>query len=122
MLGLNLNVGLVIACLRVRAFLFGEQVHRFCYSKCFKVLNTSFLPKRRRQTAQTQIRLLLKKQSDHGIPCLLFKQAFYEISALKTHILFEHRKRSVRNFRIFTLVPNSDVLAYMLLYCPASQE
>ena len=25
-----------------------------------------------RQTGQTQIRLLLKKQSDQGLPCLLF--------------------------------------------------
>ena len=32
--------------------------------------------KRLRQTAQTQIRLLLKKQSDQGLPCLLFKQVF----------------------------------------------
>ena len=30
-----------------------------------------FLPKK---TAQTQIRLLLKKQSDQGLPCLLFSQ------------------------------------------------
>ena len=30
-----------------------------------------YLPK---QTAQTQIRLLLKKQSDQGLPCLLFAQ------------------------------------------------
>ena len=28
------------------------------------------------QTVQTQIRLLLKKQSDQGLLCLLFKQAF----------------------------------------------
>ena len=30
------------------------------------------LPKRSRETEQTQIRLLLKKQSDQGLPCLLF--------------------------------------------------
>ena len=40
--------------------------------KCSKISNTSCLPKRRRQTGQTQIRLLLKKQSDQGLPCLLF--------------------------------------------------
>ena len=36
-----------------------------------KILNTSRLPKRPRQTGQTQtqIRLLLKKQSDQGLPC-----------------------------------------------------
>ena len=42
------------------------------YHKCSKVSNTSCLPKGPGQTAQTQIRLLLKKQSDQGLPCLLF--------------------------------------------------
>ena len=42
------------------------------YYICSKILNTSCLPKRPRQTVQTQIRLLLKKQSDQGLPCLLF--------------------------------------------------
>ena len=37
-------------------------------------LNTSVLPKRHRQTVQTQIRLLLKKQPDQSLPCLLLKQ------------------------------------------------
>ena len=32
----------------------------------------SCLPKRPRPTVKTQIRLLLKKQSDQGLPCLLF--------------------------------------------------
>ena len=42
-----------------------------------KVRNfNSCLPKRDRQTAQTQIRLLLKKQSDQGLPCLLFRLPF----------------------------------------------
>ena len=34
------------------------------YGKCSKILNTSCLPKRPRQTSQTQIRLLLKKQGN----------------------------------------------------------
>ena len=42
------------------------------YGKCSKIINTSCLTKRPRQTVQTQIRLLLKKQSDLGIPCLRF--------------------------------------------------
>ena len=42
------------------------------YCKCSKILNTSYLPKKLRQTVQTKIRLLLKKQSDQGLPCLLF--------------------------------------------------
>ena len=40
--------------------------------KCSKILNSSWLQKRSRQTAQTQIRLLLKKQSDQVLPFLLF--------------------------------------------------
>ena len=44
----------------------------FMYSKYSKISNTSYLPKMPRQTAKTQIRLLLKKQSDLGLPCLLF--------------------------------------------------
>ena len=42
------------------------------YGKCSKISNTSRLPKRHRQTAQIQIRLLLKKQSDQVLLCLLF--------------------------------------------------
>ena len=41
---------------------------RFCYNK---ILNISACQKRPRQTAQTQIRLLLE-QSDQGLPGLLF--------------------------------------------------
>ena len=42
------------------------------FYKSSKILNKSCVPKRSRQTGQTQIRLLLKKQSDQGLPCLLF--------------------------------------------------
>ena len=48
------------------------------YSKYSKILKTSCLPKRPWQTGKTQIRLLLKKQSDQGIPCLLFWPPFGE--------------------------------------------
>ena len=41
------------------------------YGKCSKISNTICLPKRPRQTGRTQIRLLLKKQSDQGLPYLL---------------------------------------------------
>ena len=37
------------------------------YSKCSKIPN-----KNSRKTGQTQIRLLLKKHPDQGLPCLLF--------------------------------------------------
>ena len=42
------------------------------YGKHSKILNTRGKPKRQRQTAQIQIRLLLQKQPDLGLPCLLF--------------------------------------------------
>ena len=38
------------------------------FDKCSKNLNTSYLLKRPRQTGQTQIRLLLMKQSDQVFP------------------------------------------------------
>ena len=38
------------------------------YGKCSKISNTSCLLKKSRQTVQTQIRLLLKKQSDQDLP------------------------------------------------------
>ena len=44
------------------------------FGKCSIISNTSCLPKGPRQTGQTQIRLLLQKQSGQGIPCLLFWQ------------------------------------------------
>ena len=42
------------------------------YGRCSKTSNTSCQPKISRQTVQIQIRLLLKKQSDQDLPCLLF--------------------------------------------------
>ena len=59
------------------------------------------LSKRHRQTAQTQIRLLLKKQSDQGLPCLLFWLTFF-FPALITSILWK-LKIKVWNFRTFTV-------------------
>ena len=48
------------------------------YSKCSKIMNASCLLKRPKQTGQTQIRMLLQKQSDQGLTCLLFCQEFCE--------------------------------------------
>ena len=45
------------------------------YDNFSKILNIISLSIRNRQIEQTQIRLLLKKQSDQGHPCLLFWQA-----------------------------------------------
>ena len=73
-----LRLGLIVSskslltsnhCVSIEA-MFGKTawMHRrvlmLGYSKCLKVLDTSWLEKRSRQTMQTQIRLLL--------PCLLF--------------------------------------------------
>ena len=69
------------------------------YSKCSKSLNPSCLPKRPRQTPQTQIRLLQKKQSDQGLLCLLFWQAFCEfLGPTNQDFFFENRNLKV--FRI----------------------
>ena len=42
------------------------------FGKYSKIPNTCLIHKRYRQTVHTQIRLPLKKQSDQGLPCLLF--------------------------------------------------
>ena len=48
------------------------KANKYIYGKCFKISNTSCLQKRSRQTAQTQVRLLLRNRSDQGLPCLLY--------------------------------------------------
>ena len=48
------------------------------YGKCSKIPNTSCLPNRHRQTALTQIRLLLKKQSDQGLHCFMGENSFQQ--------------------------------------------
>ena len=68
-----------------------------------KISNTSCLSKIPRQTRQTQIRLLLKKQSDQGPPCLLFWQAFVNSSPENQHFVWESKKKIVGNFRTFTV-------------------
>ena len=57
----------------------------FRYCKCSKISTTGCLPKRPRQTAQTQIRLLLK-ESDLGLLCLQFWQVFCECQQLNLWI------------------------------------
>ena len=51
---------------------FSIQPSIYKYGKCSKISNTSWLPKRHRQTVQTQISLI------QGLPYLLFRQAFCE--------------------------------------------
>ena len=47
-----------------------KSYQELIYSKCSKISNTSYLPKRLRQTGQTQMRL--QKWYDQGLPLLLF--------------------------------------------------
>ena len=73
----NVNIALTFTMsLRIhrklRAFFSVFNIFQRTYSKCSKILNTGCLAKRHSQTAETQIRLLLQKQSDQGLPCLLF--------------------------------------------------
>ena len=58
----------------------------FCEFKPWKLtfyLRTSYLPYRPRQTMQTQIRLILKKQSDQSLSHLLFWKHFCEFKPWK---------------------------------------
>ena len=94
----------------------------YMYGKCSKISNTSCLPKKRlRQTGQTQIRLLLEKQSDQGLPCFLQKQSdrVFPVCYCKKHFMnsipdyqhfiYEQNEKSVRNFGTFTVVNSSPV-------------
>ena len=78
-----------------------------CYGKCSKISNTSSLPKRDRQKVQTQIRLLLKKPSDQGLPCLPFRQGFYDFQRWyiynSQHFICGQKSQTVRNFRTLTV-------------------
>ena len=48
---------------------------------------------RPKQTAQAQIRLLLKKQSDQGLPCLQY--GICEFQPGKRHFIHGHKENSV---------------------------
>ena len=52
---------------------------------------------------QTQIRVLLKKQSDQGLLCLYSDKHFVNTSPDDIHFIFRIEK-SVRNFRPFTVL------------------
>ena len=69
--------------------------------RILKQRNTVLLDK----SVQIQIRLLLKKQSDKGLPCLLFySDKHFVISSIDTqHFIQEVKEKSVRFFRIFTV-------------------
>ena len=62
--------GLDLHCLS--RLLWQAPYGKYMYRRCSKNSNTSCLLKRPRQTGQTQIRLLLKKQSDQSLLYLVF--------------------------------------------------
>ena len=66
-----------------------EHLPYFKYSRFFKILNTSYRSKRRRQTAQAQIRLLPKKQSHQGILCILSDKNCVNSSPDNQHFICE---------------------------------
>ena len=80
------------------------QVHTV-YGKCVKISNTSCLLKQPKQTGQPQIRLLLKKHTDQGLPCLLFWHSFVNSSPKNQHFIWEQKELSVQNFKTFS-IPN----------------
>ena len=71
------------------------------YSKCSKNLNASCLTKWPRKTAQTQIRLLLKKQI-RVFPVCYSDKHFVNSSTNNQHFIWEQKEKSVRNFKTFT--------------------
>ena len=73
------------------------------YNKCSKISNTGYLLKRHRQTVQTQIRLLLKKQSDQGLLCLLFWQEFCEFQPWSLTFYWDQKEKSDQKFITFTI-------------------
>ena len=104
--GPSLNLGSIFGYLAIILGVF--QVFLSRKDNCSKIANTSCLPKRPRQTGQSLIRLLLKKQSDQGLPWLLFWQ-----ESLKINILFvrEPKEKSIQNFRTFTVM-QLDTISY----------
>ena len=63
------------------------------YDKCSKILNTGHLPKRPRQTVQIHIRLLLKKQSEQGLPACYSDKHFVNSSPDNQHFIWEQEKK-----------------------------
>ena len=71
--------------------------YKVLQNKCSKISNTGCLPKMPRQTVQTQIRLLLKKQSDQGLRSLFafltsVFRFFVNSSPENKYFLWERRK------------------------------
>ena len=66
------------------------------YGNALKFQTLAACQKRLKQTVQTKIRLLLKNQSDQGLPCLLFCDHFVNSS-------LENRKRKA--FEILEHLP-----------------
>ena len=70
---------------------------------------------------QTQIRLLFLKQSDLGLPWLLLRQGFCDMKSSpdNQYCSCEQKKKSVQNFRTFTL--NDIYTSYVWWFCNNSK-
>ena len=65
-------------CFFLKKLMFIEVCRKFTFSLIFVEIGSIEQP---RQTWQTQIRLLLRKQSDQGLPCLLSVKQFVPSSS-----------------------------------------
>ena len=71
----------------------GWSTSLFChYRKFSKISNTSCLPKRPRQTVQTQIRLLFQKQSDQSLRCCYSEKHFVNSIPENQHFSWEQKE------------------------------
>ena len=83
------------------------------YSKCYKILNISYLPKRPRQTVQTQITASEEAVwSGSSLFAVLIHILLFP--ALIAIISLENRKRKV--FEILEHLPDSKNFDYLYLY------
>ena len=120
MCSIHLNLSVTPIMCSIHLYLASNTLNlQLGHGKCSKILNTGCLPTMPRKTAQTQARLLLlQKQSDQGLPCLLFWQAifFLRIPALITNIYYERMRKSVWNFRTFTLTLNAPIATKVICF------
>ena len=80
-----------------------NQDSRYC--KCSKISSPSCLPNWPSQTVQTQIRLLLKKQSDQGLPCLIFWPALCGFQP-RQPVFYLRKEWSSSHFKLIFLFLN----------------
>ena len=69
------------------------------YGRISQISSTSRLQKGLDKTVQIQIILLLKKQSDQGLPCLLFWHALCEFHPRLPTFILEQREKKCSKFK-----------------------